>query len=136
MNGNPRFISRPKRYPNMDNGKYLTVRMSDEQYTLLQEYMEKSSLKQTTYFRKLIDGEAITANYHKYGIDPYTSVNMINSNIRQLARNPLALAANRESVKRLVFLEDKLRRIWHALLNFDAEEAATECRAKANGEST
>lgn len=118
MKGKPRFISRPKRYPNMDNSKYIMVRLSDEQYALLQEYMNKSSLKQTIYFRKLINGEVITVNYHKTSIDPYTAVNMICSNIRQLARNPLALVADRESVKQLVILSRKLEELFYNILTF------------------
>lgn len=116
--GKPRFISRPRRYSNMDNSKYITVRLNDEQYALLREYMEKNSLKQTTYFRKLIDGEAITVEFRRRGSDPYAAANMIYSNVRQIARNPLALSADEESVKRLVLLSDKLGKLFSEILNF------------------
>jgi len=73
----------------------------------------------TTYFCKLINGEVITVNYHKKDIDPYAVVNMICSNVRQIARNPLALAAdNGESVKRLMLLSTKLEELFNNILTF------------------
>lgn len=118
MRGRAKFKSRSKSFPNMDNSKYIMVRLNDEQYALLRAYMEKSSLKQTTYFRKLIDGEAITVEFRRRGSDPYAAANMIYSNVRQIARNPLALSADEESVKRLVLLSDKLGKLFSEILNF------------------
>ncbi|MDL2237291.1 hypothetical protein LJC56_05620 [Christensenellaceae bacterium OttesenSCG-928-K19] len=119
---------RRKRLDSPD-GKYLMVRLNDEQYTLLREHMELTSFRQTLIFRKLIDGVPLEANFfRRHKRDHYTGVNMINSNIRQIARNPKALRIDEGSVKQLEFLINKIMDITNGLFRFNVIDRALGLR--------
>ena len=105
-----RAISRPrkKRSPIRDNSRNLAVRMTEEQYHMLQRFMALTHLPITTYFRHLITGFRITANSIPLERKLYAESNMIYSNVRQIARNPRARELGDTQVKQMLSLEEKL----------------------------
>lgn len=91
-----------------DNSRNLSVRMTEEQYQQLCQYLALTGLPVTTYFRKLIRGERVRVRLSRFGLNPHPSVNHICSNVRQIVRNPRARAFAPEAVRRLEFLADLL----------------------------
>ena len=83
-----------------DNSKSISVRMTEEQFQRLERYRELTRLPVTTYFRKLIAESE--------------EVNKIDSNIRQILRNPRAKELDREAADRIRFLlEHILEQAYH-----------------------
>ena len=56
----------------------------------------------------MIDGDRLLAHSGELSRSMYGGVNMIHSNVRQIARCPQSDAMDEESVKKLLFLADKL----------------------------
>ena len=105
-----RATSKPRktRCPLRDNSRNLAVRMTEEQYRMLQRFMALTHLPVTTYFRHLITGFRITANSIPLERKIWAEINKIYSNVRQIARNPRARELGAEQVKQMLFLEEKL----------------------------
>ena len=97
-----------KRAPVRDNSRNIAVHMTEEQFQRLERYRKMTRHGVTLYFRKLICGDRLLAHSTELSRVMHKGVNMIHSNIRQIARCPQVKAVNEESVKKLLFLADKL----------------------------
>ena len=82
--------------------------MTEEQFRRLERYRKMTRCGVTTYFRKLIDGDRMLAHSKELSHSMHRGVNMIHSNVRQIARCQSANELAPESVRTLVFLADKL----------------------------
>ena len=91
-----------------DYSRNIAVHMTEEQYQRLKRYREMTRCGVMTYFRKLIDGDRILAHSKELSHSMHRGVNMIHSNVRQIARCQRATEIAPESVRTLVFLADKL----------------------------
>ena len=91
-----------------DYSKNLSVRMTEEQYRRLQQYMELTRLKSTAYFCRLIQENTFKGRSPKLNRAMHASVNMIYSNVRQISRHRKAKEMDAEAVEKLIFLMDKL----------------------------
>lgn len=111
------FKPRKKRGPMQDNSRNLAVRMTEEQYHMLQRFMALTHLPVTTYFRHLITGFRITANSIPLEQKLYAESNMIYSNVRQIARNPKARELGDTQVKQMLSLEEKLSEQLHLIMS-------------------
>ena len=87
-----------------DNSKNISVRMTEEQFQRLERYRELARLPVTTYFRKLIAESEIMERPSRIRFRLYEEVNKIDSNIRQILRNPRAKEVDREAADRIRFL--------------------------------
>ena len=103
-NGNPPA----KRGPMRDNSQNIAVHMTEEQYQRLQNYMRLTRHGITLYFRKLIHGDKMMGNRTGIKRDMFAGVNMIDSNVRQIIRNPYARELNPDAVEKLEYLSRKL----------------------------
>ena len=97
-----------KRVPARDNSRNIAVHMTEEQYQRLQRYMRMTRIGSTVYFRKLIAGERFEADSPELNRIMHKGVNMIHSNVQQIARNERARAVDDEAVRQMAFLSDKL----------------------------
>ena len=97
-----------KRGPTRDNSRNIAVHMTEEQYQRLQKYMRLTRHGITLYFRKLIHGDRMLGNQAEPERNMHTGVNMIYSNVRQIACNRLAKETDAEAVARLEYLADRL----------------------------
>lgn len=97
-----------KRGPMRDNSRNIAVHMTEAQYQRLRQYMTLTHHGVTLYFRKLIDGDRMLGNRIGQHGDMYAGVNMIGSNVRQIARNPYARELDSEAVNKMEFLYKKL----------------------------
>ena len=91
-----------------DYSRNLSVRMTEEQYRRLQQYMELTRLKSTSYFCRLIRGDNFKGCSPKLNRAMHASVNMIYSNVQQISRHRKAKEMDAEAVEKLIFLMDKL----------------------------
>lgn len=91
-----------------DNSRNLSVRMTEGQYQRLQRYMGMTRLSSTAYFRRLIQENDLKGHSPKLNRALHASVNMIYSNVRQIARHQRAVGMDAEAVSKLLFLMDKL----------------------------
>ena len=64
--------------------------MTEEQFQRLERYRELTRLPVTTYFRKLIAESEIVERPSRIRFRLHEEVNKIDSNIRQILRNPRA----------------------------------------------
>ena len=87
-----------------DNSKSISVRMTEEQFQRLTRYLELTHLPVTTYFRKLIAESEIMERPSRIRFRLYEEVNKIDSNIRQILRNPRAKELDREATDGIRFL--------------------------------
>ena len=87
-----------------DNSKSISVRMTEEQSQRLERYRELTRLPVTTYFRKLIAESEIVERPSRIRFRLYEEVNKIDSNIRQILRNPRAKELDREATDRIRLL--------------------------------
>ena len=87
-----------------DNSRSLSIRMTEEQHRHLRRYLALTGLPVTTYFRKLIRGEPIRVRLTRFGLNPYSGVNHICSNVRQIARCPRGRELAPDAVEQLEFL--------------------------------
>lgn len=94
--------------PMRDYSRNLSVRMTEEQYRRLQQYMKLTRLKSTAYFCRLIRGDDFKGRSPGLNHAMHTSVNMIYSNVRQISRHQRAKEMDAEAVEKLTFLMDKL----------------------------
>ena len=97
-----------KRVPARDNSRNIAVHMTEEQYQRLQRYRDLTNHRSTLYFRKLIHGERIMGKVPKLRRSMYSGVNMIHSNVQQIAHCQQAREADAESVEKMIFLADRL----------------------------
>ena len=100
--------TRKVRVSTRDYSRNLSVRMTEEQYHRLQQYMGMTRLHSTAYFCRLIQGGEFKGRSPKLNHALYTSVNRIYSNVKQIARHQRAEGMNAEAVSKLLFLTDKL----------------------------
>ena len=88
-----------------DNSKSISVRMTEEQYQRLLQYLLFTRLHSTTYFRKLIAEERLVCRPPKGDMNPRPASNGIHSNIMQITRNPRTRELDVVCVKKLEYLE-------------------------------
>ena len=97
-----------KRATVRDNSRNIAVHMTEEQFQRLERYRKMTRHGVTLYFRKLICGDRLLAHSTELSRVMHKGVNMIHSNVQQIARCPQAKTMDEESVKKLLFLADKL----------------------------
>ena len=103
-----------------DNSKNISVRMAEEQFQRLERYRELARLPVTTYFRKLIAESEIMERPSRIRFRLYEEVNKIDSNIRQILRNPRAKELDREATDGIRFLiEHILEQAYHIKAHHD-----------------
>ena len=103
-----------------DNRKSISVRMTEEQFLRLERYRELTRLPVTTYFRQLIAESEIMERPSRVRFRLYDELNNIDSNIRQLLRNPRAKELDREATDRIrLLLEHILEQAYHINAHHD-----------------
>ena len=103
-----------------DNSKSISVRMTEEQFLRLERYRELTRLPVTTYFRKLISESEIMERPSRVRFRLYEEVNKIDSNIRQILRNPRAEELDREATDGIrLLLEHILEQAYHINAHHD-----------------
>ena len=101
-------------------GVPLSVRMTEEQFQRLERYRELTRLPVTTYFRKLIAESEIVERPSRIRFRLHEEVNKIDSNIRQILRNPRAKELDREATDGIRFLlEHILEQAYHIKAHHD-----------------
>ena len=78
--------NRKVRSSTRDYSRNLSVRMTEEQYQRLQQYMKLTRMNSTAYFCRLIQGDDFRGRSPKLNHALHASVNMIYSNVRQITR--------------------------------------------------
>ena len=119
-----------------DNSKSISVRMTEEQFQRLERYRELPRLPVTTYFRKLIAESEIVERPSRIRFRLHEEVNKIDSNIRQILRNPRAKELDREAADRIRFLlEHILEQAYHINAYHDGQNtpARAPCAAPCGG---
>ena len=91
-----------------DYSRNLSVRMTEEQYQRLRQYMELTHLNSTAYFCRLIQENDFIGRLPELNRALHASVNMIYSNVQQISRHQRAMRMDANAVAKLVFLMDKL----------------------------
>ena len=103
-----------------DNSKNISVRMTEEQFQRLESYRNLTRLPVTTYFRKLIAESEIMERPSRVRFRLYEEVNKIDSNIRQILRNPRAEELDREATDGIrLLLEHILEQAYHINAHHD-----------------
>ena len=100
--------TRKVRVSTRDYSRNLSVRMTEEQYQRLQQYMGMTRLHSTAYFCRLIQGGEFKGRSPKLNHALHASVNMIYSNVKQISRHQRARDMDAEAASKLLFLTDKL----------------------------
>ena len=100
--------NRKVRSSTRDYSRNLSVRMTEEQYQRLQQYMKLTRMNSTAYFCRLIQGDDFRGRSPKLNHALHASVNMIYSNVRQITRHRYAKDLDAETVAKLDFLMDKI----------------------------
>ena len=91
-----------------DNSKSISVRMTEEQFQRLTRYLELTRLPVTTYFRKLIAKNRSREKPNPVNRRLYAETNIICSNLQQIMRNPDAVKLDRDAVKQIQFLRERM----------------------------
>ena len=91
-----------------DNSKSISVRMTEEQFQRLTRYLELTRLPVTTYFRKLIAKNRSREKPNPVNRKLYAENNMICSNLQQILRNPDAVKLDRDAVRQIRFLQERM----------------------------
>ena len=91
-----------------DNSKSISVRMTEEQFQRLTRYLELTRLPVTTYFRKLIAKNKSQEKSNPANRRLYAETSMICSNLQQIMRNPDAVKLDRDAVKQIQFLRERM----------------------------
>ena len=91
-----------------DYSRNLSVRMTEEQYQRLRQYMKLARLNSTAYFCRLIREEEFKGRFPELNHAMHAGVNMIYSNVLQISRYQRAKAMDAEAVGELLFLTNKL----------------------------
>ena len=102
------LLNRKVRSPMRDYSRNLSVRMTEEQYQRLRQYMELTHLNSTAYFCRLIQENDFIGRFSELSRAMHASVNMIYSNVQQISRHQRAMEMDADTVAKLVFLMDKL----------------------------
>ena len=100
--------NRKVRSSTRDYSRNLSVRMTEEQYQRLQQYMKLTRMNSTAYFCRLIQGDDFRGRSPKLNHALHASVNRIYSNVKQITRHQRARGMDAEAVSKLLFLTDKL----------------------------
>ena len=100
--------NRKVRSSTRDYSRNLSVRITEEQYQRLQQYLKLTRMNSTAYFCRLIQENDFKGRSPKLNHALHTSVNMIYSNVRQITRHQYAKKLDTEAVAKLDFLMDKL----------------------------
>lgn len=91
-----------------DNGRNISIRMTEEQYQRLRLYMKLTRLTSTAYFCRLIHGDTLKGHSPELNRAMHASVNMMYSNVRQITRHQRAKDLDSDTAERLLFLADRL----------------------------
>ena len=91
-----------------DNSKSISVRMTEEQFQRLTRYLELTRLPVTTYFHKLIAENSSQEKPNPANRRLYAETNIICSNLQQIMRNPDAVKLDRDAVKQIQFLRERM----------------------------
>ena len=91
-----------------DNSRNIAVRMTEEQYQRLRRYCSLTLLDTTRYFRRLIAEDRMVGRPLSGKLDRHQGINMIHSNVMQIARNPRARKLDENSVEKLIFLANAI----------------------------
>ena len=91
-----------------DNSKSISVRMTEEQFQRLTRYLELTRLPVTTYFHKLIAANSSQEKPNPANRRLYAETSMICSNLQQIMRNPDAVKLDRDAVKQIQFLRERM----------------------------
>ena len=91
-----------------DNSKSISVRMTEEQFQRLTRYLELTRLPVTTYFRKLIAENSSREKPNPANRRLYAETSMICSNLQQILRNPDAVKLDRDAVRQIRFLQERM----------------------------
>ena len=91
-----------------DNSKSISVRMTEEQFQRLTRYLELTRLPVTTYFRKLIAENSSREKPNPANRRLYAETSMICSNLQQILRNPAAVELDRDAVRQIQFLRERM----------------------------
>ena len=91
-----------------DNSKSISVRMTEEQFQRLTRYLELTRLPVTTYFRKLIAKNRSREKPNPANRRLYAETSMICSNLQQILRNPAAVELDRDAVRQIQFLRERM----------------------------
>lgn len=91
-----------------DNSKSISVRMTEEQFQRLTRYLELTRLPVTTYFRKLIAENSSREKPNPANRRLYAETSMICSNLQQILRNPDAVKLDRDAVRQIRFLRERM----------------------------
>ena len=91
-----------------DNSKSISVRMTEEQFQRLTRYLELTRLPVTTYFRKLIAENSSREKPNPANRRLYAETSMICSNLQQILRNPDAVKLDRDVVRQIRFLRERM----------------------------
>lgn len=94
--------------PKKDYSRNLSVRMTEEQYQRLRQYMKLARLNSTAYFCRLIREDEFKGRFPELNRAMHASVNMIYSNVLQISRHQRARVMDTEAIGKLVFLADRL----------------------------
>lgn len=112
---------RKKRGPMKDISRNLAVRMTNEQYELLQRYMALTNLRVTVYFHHLITGHQITARNIDFVRPIYYEDNKIYWNLMQLKRNSRANQIGQKQLQTALFLWEKISRETYLLTTMNSD---------------
>ena len=82
--------------------------MTEEQFQRLTRYLELTHLPVTTYFRKLIAENSSREKPTPVNRRLYAETNMICSNLQQILRNPAAVKLDKDAVKQIQFLRERM----------------------------
>ena len=91
-----------------DNSKSISVRMTEEQFQRLTRYLELTRLPVTTYFHKLIAENSSQEKPNPANRRLYAETNIICSNLQQIMRNPDAVKLDRDAVRQIRFLQERM----------------------------
>ena len=91
-----------------NNSKSISVRMTEEQFQRLTRYLELTRLPVTTYFRKLIAENSSREKPNPANRRLYAETSMICSNLQQILRNPDAVKLDRDAVRQIRFLQERM----------------------------
>lgn len=104
----PKQKSQKVSSPKKDYSRNISIRMTEEQYRRLQQYMKLARLNSTAYFCRLIREDEFQGRFPELTRAMHASVNMIYSNVLQITRHQRTGEMDAEATRKLVFLTDKL----------------------------
>ena len=103
-----RHMKAKPRGPLRDNSRSLSIRMTEEEYQLLQSSLKLTRMRSSIYFRHLIWEDHLKGRSQDLNHALHASLNKIYSNVRQMTRHQRAQELDMDSVRRIEFLMDAL----------------------------